>query len=170
MRFAPFLLDPSVRPEGREQPPHKPGAGPTYMQERAAKAGLTFTSGRTWRSSSHLSLEAAEFAAEQGHDGTAFHRAMFTAYFGDLADIGDVDTVVRIGGEAGLAETPLREALESGRYRDQVDESVRWARFAGVSSVPTFIFNEEYAIVGAQEYDAFEQVMATLGREKRPAD
>ena len=38
---------------------------------------------------------------------------------------------------------------------------------AGVRSVPTFIFDETYAIVGAQEYETFQSVMTELGREPR---
>ena len=41
------------------------------------------------------------------------------------------------------------------------------ARLAGVRSVPTFIFDEQYAVVGAQEYETFQAVMKELGREPR---
>ncbi len=138
------------------------------MEERAEVAGITFTPGRTHRSSSHLALQAAEFAAERG-ETQGFHRPLFEAYFERLEDIGDIDTLVRIGGEAGLPEPDLREALEQETYRQQVEDGVGWAREAGVRSVPTFIFDEEYAIVGAQEYDAFQGVMAQLGRKPRAA-
>ncbi len=33
----------------------------------------------------------------------------------------------------------------------------------GVSAVPTFIFNNEYAIVGAETYPAFQRMMEHLG-------
>ena len=35
-----------------------------------------------------------------------------------------------------------------------------------MTGVPTFIFNERYAVVGAQEYDVFEQVMGRLNVPK----
>ena len=56
----------------------------------------------------------------------------------------------------------LRDALTTGRYRDQVDAGIEWARAIGVTGIPTFIFNEKYAVVGAQEYPVFQQVMQRL--------
>jgi predicted DsbA family dithiol-disulfide isomerase len=159
VQFSPFLLDPSTPPEGKpRRQVTKPGDPPTPIEQRAAGLGITFTRGREWSSNSHLSLEAAEFAAEHG-DVMQFHRAMFKAYFEDLADIGAIDTVVRAGKEAGLPEAELRAALTSGRYRDEVDESIRWAQQIGVTAVPTFVLGERYAIVGAQELPVFEDVL-----------
>ena len=170
MQFAPFLLDPSVPPEGRPQPPPsgRRSEARTYMEQRAESAGIRFTPGRTHRSSSIPALQAAEFASEHGGEGAgAFHRRVFEAYFEELEDIGQVDTLVRLGEEAGLPGDGLRQALEDEVYRERVEEAVEGARMAGVRSVPTFIFDEEYAIVGAQEYETFQAVMKELGREPR---
>ena len=167
MQFAPYLLDPSVPPEGRPQPPPsgRRSEARTYMEERAESAGIRFREGRTRRSSSLLSLQAAEFVADHALAADAFHRAVFEAYFEGLEDIGDVDTLVRIADTAGLPGEELRQALVDEVYRERVEEAVEGARLAGVRSVPTFIFDETYAIVGAQEYDAFQAVMKELGRD-----
>ncbi len=137
------------------------------MEERADSAGIQFVKGRTHRSSSLLSLQAAEYVADHGLAADAFHRAVFKAYFEDLEDIGSVDTLVRIAEGAGIPGEGLRQALEDGVYRERVEEAVEGARMAGVRSVPTFIFDETYAIVGAQEYETFQAVMKELGREPR---
>lgn len=170
VQFAPFLLDPGVPAEGR---PQKPSAGlnsepRVYMEARGEALGLRFTEGRTLRSSSQLALQAAEFVADE-HEACAeaFHRTVFDAYFEGLEDIGQVDTLVRLAEAAGVPGEGLRQALEDGVYREPVEEAVEGARMAGVRSVPTFIFDEQYAIVGAQEYDAFQAVMKELGREPR---
>ncbi len=145
----------------------QPGDPPTAMEQRATELGIAFTRGRTWSSNSRLGLEAAEFAGEHG-DPMRFHRAMFKAYFEDLADIGDVDAVVRIGTDAGLPEAELREALTSGQYRDEVEEGIRWAQQVGVSAVPTFVLDGKYPVVGAQEGQVFEHLLRTkLGRTPR---
>ncbi len=172
MQFAPFLLDPDVPLEGRPQPPPPAGRSEAraYLEERAGAAGIRFTPGRSHRSSSLLAHQAAEFAAESGGSAVAFQRSVFEAYFERLDDIGAVERLVRIGETAGLQGVPLREALEGGVYREHVEEAVRGARLAGVRSVPTFIFDEKYAIVGAQEYSAFKAVMAELGREPHPVE
>ena len=128
-----------------------------------AELGLNFTRGRTWTSNSHLALEAAEFAAETEH-AEAFHRAMFKAYFDDLEDIGTIDDIVRIATTAGVDESALRDALETGAFRDQVDDGIRWAREIGVTGVPTFIIADRWSVVGAQDYAVFESLMKKLGK------
>jgi predicted DsbA family dithiol-disulfide isomerase len=138
-----------------------PDAPATPMEERGRNLGITFRRGRTWASNSYLSLQAAEFAREYGNEW-AFHRRMFKAYFDDLENIGDLDTVVRIGAEVGLDEAGLRTALKDGRYRQMVDEGVSWSRNVGVTAIPTFVFNEQYGIVGAQELPTFRQMMAKI--------
>lgn len=167
MRFAPFLLDPSTPPEGKPRRPYTTtGDGPTPIEARAETLGIRFARGRTWTSNSHLALEAAEFVAEQA-DGHAFHRAMFKAYFEGLADIGSLDTILDAAASAGVDADALREALETGRYRRQVDDGIHWAQSIGVSGVPTFVFNDRYGVVGAQEYPVFQSMMERLGARPR---
>jgi predicted DsbA family dithiol-disulfide isomerase len=168
IQFAPYLLDPSTPSEGKpRRQATLPGDPPTPIEQRAADLGITFTRGRTWTSNSHLALEAAAFAEEHG-DPIPFHRAMFRAYFEELADIGEIETVVRIGAENGLAEVELREALVTRRYRDEVDEGICWARGIGVTAVPTFVLDGQYGIVGAQDAAVFEDLLQRkLGRSPR---
>jgi len=167
VRWAPYFLDPTTPPDGKPRKPQtRPDDPPTRIEAMGAELGLTFSRGRTWTSNSHLALEAAEFAAETPQ-AEAFHRAMFKAYFEDLEDIGKVDTVVSIGESAGLDGAGLRDALESGTYRQQVDDGIQWAREIGVTGVPTFVVADKWAVVGAQDYSVFESLMQKLGKEPR---
>jgi predicted DsbA family dithiol-disulfide isomerase len=144
----------------------RPGDPPTAMEQRAQALGITFTRGRTWSSNSHLALEASEFA--DGHpQADALHRRLFKAYFEELADIGDLETVVRLGDEAGLPAGELREALTSHAFTKQVDDGIRWSRSIGVTGVPTFILDERTGLVGAQPPEVFEAVLTELGKTPR---
>ena len=170
VRWSPFLLDPSIPPEGRTREPRtKPGDPPTQLELRGEQAGIAFRRGRALTPNSHLALETAEYAQEQSHDSEGLHRALFAAHFEGDANLGDPETLVRIGAEQGLDRADLREALETGRYRQQVDHRVAWAGTLGVTGVPTFIFNERYGVVGAQEYELFERVMEQLAVPRREA-
>ena len=167
VRFAPYLLDPTTPPEGKpRQRQTSPDSPPTDMELRGQALGITYSRGRTITWNPHLAHEAAEFAAETPF-ALAFQQRMFKAYFTELEDIGQLDTVVRLGVEAGLSEAGLREALESRRYRTEVDVALRWAHEVGVSGVPTFIFDERMGVVGAQDHEVFVNVMQKLGREPR---
>ncbi|MCA9821558.1 MAG: DsbA family protein [Dehalococcoidia bacterium] len=167
VRFAPYFLDPTTPPEGKPRAPQtEPDDPPSYMEQRALDSGIKIARGRTWTSNSYLSLQAAEFAADHPHEGD-FHRAMFKAYFEDLADIGKVETLLDVGKSVGLEETAMADALESGEYRERVDEGILWARSVGVTGVPTFIFEGQWGIVGAQDYPVFQGLMEKLGQQPR---
>jgi len=105
----------------------------------------------------HRAHEATEFAKEAGRL-LPFHRAVFRAYFEAEENIGDPEVLCRLGAECGLDAAQLRTALADGRYAERVEEQITWARSAGITGVPTFIFNERFALVGAQEYAVFQDV------------
>ncbi len=167
VEFAPFLLRPDIPPGGGPvRHVTGPDEPPTRTEQRGEPLGIKFSRGRTRTSYSHLALEAAEFASEYG-DLWTFHRRMFRAYFEDLEDIGEIEVVVKAGVDAGLPEDALREALVEGRYRDRVDEGIEWTRSIGVTAIPTFVFDQQYGMVGAQELPAFRSMLEKLGYQPR---
>jgi len=109
--------------------------------------------------------EATEFAKDCG-ELLPFHRAVFSAYWEREENIGDIDILCRVGEECGIDAGGLREALVDGRYASRVDEQIAWARAAGITGVPTFIFDERFALVGAQEYEVFRDVATRVIRSR----
>jgi predicted DsbA family dithiol-disulfide isomerase len=73
------------------------------------------------------------------------------AYFEEGCDIGDIETLVRLGVEAGLAERECRAALILRAGQDGVIAAERHASVLGITGVPTFIFDGIYTVSGAQE-------------------
>ena len=147
----------------------KPGDAPSDMEQRDIELGLTYSRGRTWSSNSLLALEAGEFANENESPAIAwaFHRALFKAYFTDLADISDLDVLLEAGREAGVDVAALRASLEARSYRAEVADGLRWSREIGVTGVPTFVIDEQHAVVGAQPFEVFERVLQQLGKVPR---
>jgi len=107
--------------------------------------------------------EATEFAREGGRL-PEFHRAVFAAYWERGENIGEADVLSRLAADCGLDADGLRGALADGRYRGRVEEQMAWARDAGLGGVPTTIFNEKFAIVGAQAYEVFADVAQRIAR------
>jgi len=56
----------------------------------------------------------------------------------------------------------MKRQVEEGKYtqavQDHIAEAVKW----GIESVPTYIINSRYAIVGAQPYDRFLEVIQRI--------
>jgi len=103
----------------------------------------------------HKAHEATEFAKAQGAVDS-FSGAVFAVYWEGEENIGEVDTLCRLAQECGLDGQALRQALESGRYTQRVEEQMEWARREGIGGVPTFIFDGRFALEGAQSYDVFK--------------
>ncbi len=167
IRHAPYLLDPRTPPEGKPRKPMtRPEDPPTEMELRAESLGIKFARGRTWTSNTLLSHEGLEFAHQHGKAGP-YARAMFKAYFEDLADIGKQETVLDVAESVGLDRTALKEALDEGVFRQEVIDGISWAREIGISGVPAFIFEEKWLIPGAQDHEVFASILAKLGKEPR---
>lgn len=95
------------------------------------------------------------------------------AYFEEGCDIGDLEELVRLGVDAGLPEYDARSALILREGQDGVVAAERHAAVLGITGVPTFIFDGQYTISGAQEAGAlagvFDQVAAfAAARESAP--
>jgi predicted DsbA family dithiol-disulfide isomerase len=81
------------------------------------------------------------------------------AYFEEGCDIGDIEVLVRLGVEAGLAEHESRAALILRAGQDGVIAAERHAAVLGITGLPTFIFDGKYTISGAQEVGILARVL-----------
>src|SRR5258708_12991676 len=77
------------------------------------------------------------------------------AYFTEGALMTDPDTLVRLAVEVGLDADETRSMLASDAYADDVRADIRRARALGINGVPFFLFNEKYAVSGAQPLELF---------------
>tara|TARA_B100001123_G_C15122733_1_gene952043 strand:- start:39 stop:599 length:561 start_codon:yes stop_codon:yes gene_type:complete len=165
--WAPFLLDPSIPIEGKtHEPRNKPGS---LLTERGSRLGIEFRSGRTFTPNSLLALQASAFARDFGStvQQLEFHKAMFKAHFTDVYNLSDRTILNNLGATVGLDGSALNDVLTSEHYLELVKDEIDWTRKISVTSIPTFIFENQYAVVGAQEYEVLEQVAANIGVKRR---
>ena len=104
---------------------------------------------------SHLLLA---HAARHGRQSEVKDRIM-RGYFEEGINIGDIDALVRLGVEAGLPEWESKQALIIRSGQDGVVAAQRHATLLGITGVPSFIFDGQYTISGAQEVAIFAQVL-----------
>jgi len=107
-------------------------------------------------SNSRMSLEASEFAKEQGMFDQ-FHSALFRAYFSEGLDIGSIEVLTQIGHEAGLDSDALGQSLRTGKLLPRIESMRQEAARLGVTAAPTFIIEGRDRIVGAQPIDVFRK-------------
>jgi predicted DsbA family dithiol-disulfide isomerase len=159
-----FDLKPGIPPEGL--PRDQVYAGRVYpegyidnMRQMAAAGGVEMKR-PPLIPNTRKAHEATEFAREYGTGEAllAFHRAIFHAYWTDERNIGDLSVLCDVAASCRLDALVLREALADGRYAAAVDEQMLWARAAGVTGVPTVIYEGRFTVVGAQDYEVFLDV------------
>ena len=73
--------------------------------------------------------------------------------------IGDIEVLVRLAVEAGLMEHESRSALILRAGQDGVIAAERHATVLGITGVPTFIFDGQYTISGAQDVGTLARVL-----------
>jgi len=97
-------------------------------------------------------------ARRSGLQGVVKERLM-RAYFEEGADIGDVDVLVALGAESGLAENDVRNAIVLRAGQDSVIAAERHAAALGITGVPTYVFDGKYTMSGAQEIGTLTRVL-----------
>lgn len=81
--------------------------------------------------------------------------ALFTAYFLKGVDIGSLDNLVEIAAANGLDPEDARGYLQTDAGVREILDETRLAYNSGITGVPCFIINRQYAVSGAQEPQAF---------------
>jgi predicted DsbA family dithiol-disulfide isomerase len=91
---------------------------------------------------------------------------LFNAYFLDGRNIGDIDILIALNAEAGLNSDEAAVFLESDEDMDAVKSEDMQARQLGIQGVPFYILDQQYAISGAQEPEAFYPLFDLLLAQK----
>lgn len=99
---------------------------------------------------------------------------LLTAHFSDGVDVGDHTALTEVAVAAGLDRDRVAGYLASDEGRAEVGAGIEQARALGITSVPTFVIDDTWAVQGAQETSTFlralEQAAAETGLATTAAD
>ena len=164
IHFQPFELNPNMPPEGQDLNEHifqKYGSTPEQskanrenIRERGAELGFVFKEGdrRIYNTfDAHRLLHWAELEGKQH----ALKNALFAAYFSQRADPSSHRVLADTAQKVGLDRLRAEAILASDEYAAEVRELEQLWVSRGVSSVPTIVFNDQYAVSGGQPVDVF---------------
>jgi predicted DsbA family dithiol-disulfide isomerase len=87
--------------------------------------------------------------------------ALFKAHFTDGVDLNDHGQLVACAVAAGLEAAEVRAYLASDQGADEVRSSQREAGQLGVQGVPFYVFDERWAVSGAQPVAVFLRALDT---------
>ena len=157
LNWHPYLLRPEIPaggiPLSSTLPPDRLERSEAAIRESVITAGLPFNR-PALVPSTRLAHELGMLAETKGLSDT-YHRAVFKAYFAEGLNIGDRETLLKIGGDIGMDHDEIQEALGSGRYREAIERATDEAFARGIRSVPNYIFASGKGFSGAQPYEVF---------------
>jgi predicted DsbA family dithiol-disulfide isomerase len=156
-------IHPEIPTEGLTLPPEaraRFGGMSDKLRAEAQKANLPLVVPEMIPKS-RRALEASEYAREQGKHGP-FHENVFRKFYGEGQNIGSWDVLRAAAEEVGIDADEMQQKTESRAYAKLVNQRMNEIFTLGATGVPLYIFNEKYAVVGLQPYDAFEEVMAVI--------
>jgi predicted DsbA family dithiol-disulfide isomerase len=158
--WRPYELNPDMPPEGVERAayltakvgdPARIAALEESLARHGEAVGLKFRFDLIERMpNSRRSHLLIAHAARHGLQAKVKDRVML-AYFQEGVDVGELEELVRLGVEVGLSERDIRSALVLREGQDGVVAAERHAASLGISAVPTFVFDGQYTISGAQD-------------------
>ena len=138
-----------------------------YMAGVAKEVGLDYNFDIAIINNTMNAHRLSHLAAKHGIQNT-IEEALFDAYYTKGKDIGDVETLTEIGVSAGLNKVDIDTLFASDEYTEAVRMDQVEAGQIGVQGVPFFVFNNKYAVSGAQSTDVFKEILAKAWEDEKP--
>jgi predicted DsbA family dithiol-disulfide isomerase len=173
--YQPFFLNPSIPPDGYDFIPYMTAKfngrlpvaqaleGPRQMGQAV---GLSFHMEKISKApNSTLSHCLVALAPEASRE--AVIDDIYAAYFEHGQDIGLLQTLVEIGQAHGLEPDQLRLDLQSPALQAEVTAVAQQAQQMGISGVPFFVINNQYAFSGAQSPENILKVLRQVTTQTR---
>lgn len=155
--YHPFQLDPTVPDEGADFQSYMNrrfggNALPKFrsVEQAAATVGLDFNFAQLPKAINTLPLHRLLHVARQEGTGPEAKEALMRAYFVDRVDLTDAETVVAVFAPLGWSREKTLGLLHGSEAETEVRQEIEYYQQLGVSGVPFFIFNNKYAVSGAQ--------------------
>ena len=167
-----YQLDPSVPNEGLDFQTYMENRfGANYISkfhqvEQAAQTeGLDFDFSSLPKAINTLTLHRILTIALQDGIQAEVKEAFMKAYFVDKQDLTQEKTLIELLGKYGWSAEKTLGIINSDIATDEVKEEMNYYRQLGVSGVPYFIFNNKYAVSGAQPTEVFMEILEKVSKE-----
>ena len=132
----------------------------------AATEGLNFRMDIAVRANTSRAHRLIALAQATEFDHTKLKESLMIAYFCDGKDISNVDTLIEIASTFGLDNAKVSELLNSDLGSEQLEAELVRATELGVTAVPTYVFNEQWSVPGAQDSETFERMLKKLSQQE----
>jgi predicted DsbA family dithiol-disulfide isomerase len=134
------------------------------MTQNAKNSGLDFHFEKAVMANS-LNAHRLLHLAKKHNVSNALEELLFKAYLTDGKNINDFKTLSELGLQVGLDSKEIDAVLDSDAYAKEVKEDIEMAHNIGVQGVPFFVFDNKYAVSGAQHVETFVKTLEKAWEE-----
>lgn len=176
IRWRPYQLDPTIPKGGVDRQaymakkfgdPERIGPMHERLEGIGKAEGIAFDFSAISRSPNTIDAHRLiRWAADDGVQDKVVDR-LFSLYFTEGGDIESHPTLVSLARDAGMDGDAVADLLARDVDAELVRQEADAARRMGVDGVPCFIFDEKFAVMGAQSSETLAQCIdrAVTGRE-----
>lgn len=161
-----YQLDPSVPNEGLDFQTYMENRfGANYVskfhqvEQAAQMEGLDFDFSSLPKAINTLTLHRILTIALQDGIQAEVKEAFMKAYFIDKQDLTQEKVLIELLEKYGWSAEKTLGIINSDMATDEVKEEMNYYRQLGVTGVPFFIFNQKYAVSGAQPSEVFAEIL-----------
>lgn len=170
IHWRPYMLDPTIPRGGVDRKQYmekKFGPGPQLAEAHARLEGLGREAGVNYNFDaikvSPNTMDAHRVIRWAAQAGPGIQNKvvdrLFRLYFEEGADIGDHEVLAGVAQECGMDPEIVRQLLPLDAEESGVIGEIAEAKKLGIQGVPCFIFNQKYAVSGAQTPDVLIEAM-----------
>lgn len=131
----------------------------------AREVGLLYDFDKAIVANSFDAHRLSHFAKKHGKQD-AMEEHLFKAYFTEGKNTADHETLIQLASEIGLNADEVRTMLAGNDFSDDVNNDIYEAQQVGAQGVPFFVFDNKYAVSGAQPSELFSDVLQKVWEEK----
>lgn len=135
-----------------------------HVTRVAKEVGLEFNFEKAVVANSFNAHRLIQLAKTRGL-GNEAEEQLFKAHFTEGKNIDDKETLIQTAIAIGLEQKEVEDMLASDAFAKEVKEDESQAHAIGVRGVPLFVFNDKYAVSGAQSPDTFLQALQKSWQE-----
>ena len=130
-----------------------------HITEEGKKAGLEFNFDKSKNLPNTFLAHRLLWFSRSKDIQDVIAEALFHAYFTEGRDIGSINELISISTENGLQKSEIKDFFKTDVGSDEILREELRAKEMKIFSVPTYIFNKKYLLVGGQEADTFKSYM-----------
>ena len=171
-----YMLDANVPKDGMDYKTYmkaKFGDAPSnkfkimrqHLEAQGPSVGIDFRFDGIPKRANTLASHQLMYWAQGQNNAGDMAEALFKAFFTDHHDINQTSVLLDIANSVGMDTDIISDLYKKQADEDTVMTEINQVSRAGITSVPSYIYQGKYLVQGAQGKDAHAQVIEKLAEE-----